>query len=248
MHHKKHMQDDEEPLIPGPQVPEMTKAVDDVQEWKPDKAPESDTARNARGFGLAMGIFATLMTYGYVQERIMTSNWDGMHGHEISSLFLVMCNRVCSMMVAVSNAFSLLPPCATPMHVPTFLSGREHQLRRLVPLPTQAPLDLHWHGSPSPESRGLPRRAHPNCCHAARICACLPILDQPSQQPYTLCPMPGPGGCVLIGLTGALLARSLNRSDEPSAISAFVPGCCHFPIPPRLPPLVQIEGAANTPL
>lgn len=126
---------DREPLLGEMKAP--VPKEDDFHDVKPLEAPESDQARNARGFGLAMGIFVTLMTYGYVQERIMTSNWDGMHGHEISSLFLVMCNRITSMMVAVSIPLSRFSPNPSLMSAPTFLTGREHPLR--FHLPTRPP-------------------------------------------------------------------------------------------------------------
>ncbi|EKX43439.1 hypothetical protein GUITHDRAFT_110561 [Guillardia theta CCMP2712] len=50
-----------------------------------------------------MGIFVCLISYGYFQELIMTGTWgnDKIGGTQISSLFLVMCNRITSMGIAV---------------------------------------------------------------------------------------------------------------------------------------------------
>uniref|UniRef100_A0A7S4JY88 Uncharacterized protein n=1 Tax=Guillardia theta TaxID=55529 RepID=A0A7S4JY88_GUITH len=59
--------------------------------------------RTLKGVGLAMGIFVCLISYGYFQELIMTGTWgnDKIGGTQISSLFLVMCNRITSMGIAV---------------------------------------------------------------------------------------------------------------------------------------------------
>mmetsp|Transcript_13511 Transcript_13511/g.32833 ORF Transcript_13511/g.32833 Transcript_13511/m.32833 type:complete len:371 (+) Transcript_13511:24-1136(+) len=135
---------DREPLLGEMKAP--VPKEDDFHDVKPLEAPESDQARNARGFGLAMGIFVTLMTYGYVQERIMTSNWDGMHGHEISSLFLVMCNRITSMMVAVTailiNRESFMPGAPFSSYLAISFSNMmattcQYEALRYVSFPTQ---------------------------------------------------------------------------------------------------------------
>ena len=51
--------------------------------------------RNVRGAVLVAGIFTCLLSYGYFQEKLMTGKWgdDKIGGKDISSVFLVMCNR-----------------------------------------------------------------------------------------------------------------------------------------------------------
>ena len=53
------------------------------------------------GAGLAGGIFTCLLSYGYFQEKIMTGQWgdEKLVGKHISSVFLVMCNRITSMSI-----------------------------------------------------------------------------------------------------------------------------------------------------
>jgi hypothetical protein len=115
-------------------------------EVKPDGTPETAFRRNLRGCGLAMGIFVCLMTYGYVQERIMTSTWDGIGGAQISSLFLVMCNRVVSLMVAVTailiNRESFLPGAPFSSYLAISFSNMmattcQYEALRYVSFPTQ---------------------------------------------------------------------------------------------------------------
>ena len=51
--------------------------------------------RNLRCAVLVAGIFTCLLSYGYFQEKLMTGKWgdDQIGGKDISSVFLVMCNR-----------------------------------------------------------------------------------------------------------------------------------------------------------
>jgi hypothetical protein len=67
------------------------------------KDRQNATERQVRGATMAGGIFVCLLSYGYFQEKIMTGSWgsDGIGGREISSVFLVMCNRITSMTVAI---------------------------------------------------------------------------------------------------------------------------------------------------
>mmetsp|Transcript_4159 Transcript_4159/g.8122 ORF Transcript_4159/g.8122 Transcript_4159/m.8122 type:complete len:379 (-) Transcript_4159:215-1351(-) len=59
--------------------------------------------RSWKAAGLASSIFVCLCTYGYVQERIMTRPWGPNNDEYITnSMFLVMCNRLTSMAVALS--------------------------------------------------------------------------------------------------------------------------------------------------
>lgn len=60
-------------------------------------------SRQIRGAVMAGGIFVCLLSYGYFQEKIMTGKWgsDGIGGKDISSVFLVMCNRLTSMSIAI---------------------------------------------------------------------------------------------------------------------------------------------------
>jgi len=72
------------------------------------KDRHNESARQMRGVGLACGIFVCLISYGYFQEKIMTGQWgdDKVGGKHISSVFLVMCNRVTSMTIAVIGIMS----------------------------------------------------------------------------------------------------------------------------------------------
>jgi len=82
-----------------------------------EKDRQNAVARQVRGATLAGGIFVCLLSYGYFQEKIMTGKWgsDGMGGRDISSVFLVMCNRLTSMAIAVIGILVKGPP---PNRVP----------------------------------------------------------------------------------------------------------------------------------
>ncbi len=53
-----------------------------------------------KGFFLIMGIFCSLLLYGYAQEKIMTQPWGEKNVKFNHSVFLVMCNRITSMSIA----------------------------------------------------------------------------------------------------------------------------------------------------
>ena len=74
-----------------------------MQEESGAGADTRTAARQVRGATMAGGIFVCLLSYGYFQEKIMTGSWgsDGIGGRDISSVFLVMCNRITSMTIAV---------------------------------------------------------------------------------------------------------------------------------------------------
>ena len=84
-----------------------------------EKDRQNAVARQVRGAALAGGIFVCLLSYGYFQEKIMTGKWgnDGMGGRDISSVFLVMCNRLTSMGIAVIGSLVKGPP-PHRMHAP----------------------------------------------------------------------------------------------------------------------------------
>ena len=50
---------------------------------------------------LISGIFCSLLVYGYAQEKIMTQPWGSGQEKFDHSVFLVMCNRIMSMSIAV---------------------------------------------------------------------------------------------------------------------------------------------------
>jgi len=69
---------------------------------KADHDPHADKSlRSWRALGLACSIFFCLIIYGYVQERIMTRPWGEKQFWMNNSMFLVMCNRITSLGVAV---------------------------------------------------------------------------------------------------------------------------------------------------
>ena len=68
-----------------------------------------------KGFFLIMGIFSSLLLYGYAQERIMTQPWGADNVKFDHSVFLVMCNRITSMSIASVIMFARresFAPCA----------------------------------------------------------------------------------------------------------------------------------------
>mmetsp|Transcript_1167 Transcript_1167/g.2769 ORF Transcript_1167/g.2769 Transcript_1167/m.2769 type:complete len:376 (+) Transcript_1167:79-1206(+) len=80
-----------------------------MKDTEPTKVPPvvaveaEKSLKSWRALGLASSIFICLCTYGYVQERIMTRPWGPNNDEYISnSMFLVMCNRLTSMGVALS--------------------------------------------------------------------------------------------------------------------------------------------------
>jgi hypothetical protein len=55
---------------------------------------------HVKGVLLILGIFASLLMYGYAQEKIMTQGWGEKNVKFNHSVFLVMCNRITSMSIA----------------------------------------------------------------------------------------------------------------------------------------------------
>ena len=112
------------------------------------KDREHAGARRLHGAALACGIFVCLLSYGFYQEKIMTGVWgaDKVGGRHISSVFLVMCNRVTSMSIAffsiLAHGESLAPGAPLASYSAIAFSNMlattcQYEALRYVSFPTQ---------------------------------------------------------------------------------------------------------------
>ena len=100
-----------------------------------------------RGAALAGGIFACLLSYGFFQEKIMTGPWgEDSSGKHVSSIFLVMCNRVTTMGIAlvgiVARGDTLAPAAPLSAYCAIAFSNMmattcQYEALRYVSFPTQ---------------------------------------------------------------------------------------------------------------
>lgn len=123
-----------------------TKEGESAQEGEKDR--QNASIRQMRGAGLACGIFTCLISYGYFQEKIMTGQWgdDKLGGKQISSVFLVMCNRLTSLTIAiigiVSQGESFAPGAPVTAYSAIAFSNMmattcQYEALRYVSFPTQ---------------------------------------------------------------------------------------------------------------